>query len=132
MIHRIGPSCPHILIRYIPHQDWSSKGTHTVHLPKHCILHVTKNQSYDNIMHVQGPILWDSACSYMYLCTVSSEGSVSCMKDKLCGNSTCTKCSVKRSIPLQKIPACSVKRSIPLQKIPAYRELNQWSVKTCT
>ena len=35
-------------------------------------------------------------CSYMYLCTVSSEGSMSSTKDKLCGNSTCTKSSCQK------------------------------------
>ena len=38
----------------------------------------------------RGPILWDGACSYMYLCAVSSEGSTSSTKDQLYGNSACT------------------------------------------
>ena len=41
----------------------------------------------------RGQIL--SACSYMYLCTVSSDGSRSSTKDQLYGNSTCIKCSQK-------------------------------------
>ena len=44
----------------------------------------------------RGPIIWDSACSYMYLCMVSSEGSMSSMKDQLYGNSTCTKSSCQK------------------------------------
>ena len=40
--------------------------------------------------------LWNGACSYMYLCTVSSKGSMSSMKDQLYGNSTCTKSSCQK------------------------------------
>ena len=38
----------------------------------------------------------DTACTYTYLCTVSSEGSMSCMKNQLYGNSTCTERSCQK------------------------------------
>ena len=43
------------------------------------------------MMHVKGTnLMGDSACSYAYLSTVSNEDSMSCTKDQLYGNSTCT------------------------------------------
>ena len=42
-------------------------------------------------------------CMYMYLCTVSSEGSRSSMKDQLYGNSTCTKSSCQKEYYLYNI-----------------------------
>ena len=49
-------------------------------------------------MHVyRGPILWDSACSYTYLCTVSGEGFMSCMKDQCMGTQHAHKVVVKKN-----------------------------------
>ena len=65
------------------------------------------------------PILWDSACSYMYLCTVLSEGSMPSIKDQLYVNSTCTKSSCQTEYLYRGY----------MQK---YRESLQWPVQTCT
>ena len=52
------------------------------HLYEDC----TKNRF---MMHVKRTnLLGDTACSYTHLCKVSSEGTMSCTKDQLYGNST--------------------------------------------
>ena len=57
-------------------------------------------------------------CMYMYLCTVSSEGSMSSMKDQLYGNSTCTKSSQKNTFTEDNTQRVGTS--------------NQWPVQTCT
>ena len=62
----------------------------------------TKEQSYGDMMHVTRNLMHEQRtnsmgqCMYMYLCTVSSEGSMSSMKDQLYRNSTCTKSSCQK------------------------------------
>ena len=62
----------------------------------------TKDQSYGDRRHVTRNLMHEQRtnsigqCMYMYQCTVSSEGSMSSMKDQLYGNSTCTKCSCQK------------------------------------
>ena len=54
------------------------------------------NGSINRFMY-KGSILWDNAvakCIYVHM--VSSEGSMSCTKNQLYGNSTCTKSSCQK------------------------------------
>ena len=66
-----------------------------------CAKNQSNGDTIQNLMMHRGPIIWDSAGSYMYLCMVSSEDSTSSMKDQLYGNSE----KVSKGILVQRICA---------------------------